>query len=311
MMISKLMQKPSCLNGQATRPHHRAFTLIELLVVVAIIALLAAILFPVFARARENARRASCASNMKQIGLALVQYVQDYDEMMPYQAVNNSAPSSYPDQPQNVKNFLSNPQFSNVFSQTMPYIKSTQLLICPSAIRPTTLPSGYSEGAYFAAPTATDDTNYNPNAAVMGRKISQNPRPAEIILMQESKTRQSQYHNYPFWINDNTGIAPSLAPDGYYNAFQYPAGVESSVTFEGQTGAYTTSINHFSGGNMLYCDGHVKWVKRSTLSLGMFGMCRINGGAPSPPYLCDESRLELTPFGGSAPGGLSVLGNIK
>src|SRR5690606_7485214 len=59
---------------------HAGFTLIELLVVIAIIAILAAILFPVFARARENARRASCQSNNKQIGLAMMQYLQDHDE---------------------------------------------------------------------------------------------------------------------------------------------------------------------------------------------------------------------------------------
>jgi prepilin-type N-terminal cleavage/methylation domain-containing protein len=57
----------------------KGFTLIELLVVIAIIAILAAILFPVFARARENARRASCQSNLKQVGLGLLQYIQDYD----------------------------------------------------------------------------------------------------------------------------------------------------------------------------------------------------------------------------------------
>src|SRR5580698_2440397 len=61
--------------------HRAGFTLIELLVVIAIIAILAAILFPVFAKAREKARQTTCASNEKQLGLAFLQYTQDYDEM--------------------------------------------------------------------------------------------------------------------------------------------------------------------------------------------------------------------------------------
>ena len=67
----------------AARRKTQGFTLIELLVVIAIIALLAAILFPAFGRARENARRSTCQSNLKQIGLGLMMYVQDYDEMGP------------------------------------------------------------------------------------------------------------------------------------------------------------------------------------------------------------------------------------
>jgi prepilin-type N-terminal cleavage/methylation domain-containing protein len=64
-------------HGKLTR---KGFTLIKLLIVTAIIVILVAILFPVFARARENARRASCLSNMKQLGLGVMQYAQDYDE---------------------------------------------------------------------------------------------------------------------------------------------------------------------------------------------------------------------------------------
>src|SRR5688572_8152662 len=74
------------MRNTATRHRQRersGFTLIELLVVIAIIAILAAILFPVFARARENARRASCQSNLKQIALGVKQYTQDYDEKFP------------------------------------------------------------------------------------------------------------------------------------------------------------------------------------------------------------------------------------
>jgi len=91
--------------------HKRGFTLIELLVVIAIIAILAAILFPVFARAREKARQTACLSNLKQIGLAILMYADDYDEALPgYQ------------QPWGV-------EWKDLLE---PYMRNKQITVCPS-----------------------------------------------------------------------------------------------------------------------------------------------------------------------------------
>lgn len=101
----------------------RGFTLIELLVVIAIIAILAAILFPVFAKAREKARTASCLNNCKQLGLAIMQYGQDYDERYPkcYTADNGAG--------SNVRWFYRNDIYSG---SIYPYIKNKQVFVCPS-----------------------------------------------------------------------------------------------------------------------------------------------------------------------------------
>jgi prepilin-type N-terminal cleavage/methylation domain-containing protein/prepilin-type processing-associated H-X9-DG protein len=125
----------------------KAFTLIELLIVISIIALLAALLFPVFARVRENARRASCASNLKQIGLCFLQYAQDYDERLP--ASSRSAGSTYvfpngstPADPS---------QYHAIWMHLAhPYAKNVQIFNCPSA-RTTT----YLGGFYWQDPDAT------------------------------------------------------------------------------------------------------------------------------------------------------------
>jgi len=119
-----------------TKRCSQGFTLIELLVVIAIIAILSAILFPVFARARENARRASCLSNLKQIGLGMMMYSQDYDERLPHYArcgpktletgVEGASSASCP-----------GGAIHYWYNVLHPYIKNTQVFNCPSAQAPT------------------------------------------------------------------------------------------------------------------------------------------------------------------------------
>ena len=99
----------------------RGFTLIELLVVIAIIAILAAILFPVFARAREKARQTSCLSNVKQLTLGALMYVNDYDETL-FGHIQGTRSDFYPP----TGDFLNWPQ------QVYPYVKNEQLYVCPS-----------------------------------------------------------------------------------------------------------------------------------------------------------------------------------
>jgi prepilin-type N-terminal cleavage/methylation domain-containing protein len=99
---------------------HRAFTLIELLVVVAIIAILAAILFPVFAQAREKARETVCTSNARQIGLQVRMYVSDYDDVMPIFYAYNSKPPAGAAGHKGIELLV------------LPYGKSMELFRCPN-----------------------------------------------------------------------------------------------------------------------------------------------------------------------------------
>jgi len=108
--------------------HESGFTLIELLVVIAIIAILAAILFPVFAKAREKARQTSCLSNVKQISLGIVQYAQDYDEMM---VANATAVYDYMS-PDGTPIHIAPPSAMLWMYLTYPYVRNVQIYRCPS-----------------------------------------------------------------------------------------------------------------------------------------------------------------------------------
>jgi prepilin-type N-terminal cleavage/methylation domain-containing protein len=103
--------------------YRRGFTLIELLVVIAIIAILAAILFPVFARARDKARQTACLSNLRQMGMAMMQYVTDYDGIYPFDLGPRATDSG------GNENYYDAAPYVRVL---MPYIRNPQLPFCPS-----------------------------------------------------------------------------------------------------------------------------------------------------------------------------------
>lgn len=143
----------------------QGFTLIELLIVIAIIAILAAILFPVFARSRENAKRMSCMSNMKQIGIGILQYVQDYDERFPMTAWKNAnnipttrkgGDATVPAEMFDVAPDGNGPKnYSTWMDYTFPYVKNLQVYVCPSR------PMPWTDGAMVSSWNGAYGNNYS------------------------------------------------------------------------------------------------------------------------------------------------------
>jgi len=174
----------------------RGFTLIELLVVIAIIAILAAILFPVFARAREKARQSSCLSNIKQAGLAVMMYAQDYDELLPRHCYQPPASSNYP------------------WSYAVqPYVKNTQIFLCPSN-------SGWRNetnccGGY------TYNLSTSPSAGTVGctnQKMAKIRRPAGLIMITEAPNGDSATAWCGYWNREtDTGDPSNVHATGRHN----------------------------------------------------------------------------------------------
>ncbi len=141
-----------------TRATRRGFTLIELLVVIAIIAILAAILFPVFAKAREKARTSSCQSNLKQLGVAFMQYTQDYDEKF-CEAWNGNAQ-------------LAANTTRNWGVALQPYIKSRQVFKCPSDTE------------------STSASSYNMNNWIGQQALAAIDQPASVLILMDGHTER-------------------------------------------------------------------------------------------------------------------------
>lgn len=222
----------------------RGFTLIELLVVIAIIAILAAILFPAFARARENARRASCMSNMKQFGISMMMYAQDYDDRFPAVLAPNNSGSGY-----------------LIFDDAIfPYVKSNQVYMCPSAYSANTRCYAYNPWVagwtnyfymYFAAPDPSRSIN-----------LSGIPAAANTVLMMESWAPQNSISSY----NVRSWFPASVVNGGvtWANRTSAPWGTYTGST-RNSAGTFISGAGtgiHISDTYIaLFADGHVKAVR--------------------------------------------------
>ena len=225
-----------------TRNRTGGFTLIEILVVIAIIAILAAILFPVFARARENARRASCQSNLKQIGLGMAQYSQDYDEKMvplvlPYQT-----------------NISGNSNLAPWRTLIQPYVKNYQVFTCPSGPKCPDV-ACTNEEPYFSSyglniKTSAGGRLGNPALGlyVGGISLSTLTYPAQFLVLVDDRLIFNSYTVHATY--------PGYYATWYQNATPF-------TDFTNNVGVPFPI--HFDGSNVLFGDGHVKWQKTTAL----------------------------------------------
>lgn len=236
------------------RKHRSGFTLIELLIVIAIIALLAAILFPVFGRARENARRSSCQSNLKQMALGWTQYSQDYDERIVPFTQNGSAGGA-----------------AVAWDRVLqPYIKNEQIFKCPS----NELFMGYTYNAVLATSGRTLAAMQNASqipiildAIGSGATPTSCTGPDAPYVCTGGSPRQS----LAFWYTNFSSNWASDTGRVLSNRFNPGAGVWNTAN---QTPGMVNTNIHFEGTNYAFADGHVKWSKSVT-----------HGGVLKPAYL--------------------------
>lgn len=218
--------------------NRKAFTLIELLVVIAIIAILAAILFPVFGRARENARRSSCQSNLKQIGLGIMQYTQDYDETMPGVSLATATTTRWEDAVQ-------------------PYVKSRQLFVCPSNTSTT----------FFTGTTGTWLNHYlgngNNNLAASAGSGFNFRRP-----MDATDPSGSAYVT--------TTLSAIQAPAQCILVSENQGNRNSSNLYSISTSGGMDFTNHLTTTNFLFADGHVKAMKPAATFRGGVNMWAVD-----------------------------------
>ena len=240
----------------------KGFTLIELLVVIAIIAILAAILFPVFARARENARKSSCQNNLKQLALGFKQYINDFDERYPLVAVTAGSATGTP--PYGWADGL------------QPYIRNTQVFQCPSDT---------AEGADDPRVEGYSDYWYNRNFVrwvprsgtflATGANESMLGSSAQTLISGDGGTTSGTATGSARYAicgtggtelqNPTTGQPATIAltsDNGTGTTGGSDAcGTQPTGTTQTTVASYPSAQIHLEGANFAYADGHVKWLR--------------------------------------------------
>jgi prepilin-type processing-associated H-X9-DG protein len=264
------------------------------LVVIAIIAILAAILFPVFARARENARRVSCASNLKQIGLALTQYTQDYDEKLPFAEEYRYGPGAQPNTTWRVLLY--------------PYVKSAQIYACPSnSTQAGTKTNGGSDPAngvpslpsHYVVNDGNSSTFWcgSPGLRRSGYSVPSGPMATIYTLAADGSPDTGTSQNFPLKISAIQSPSQLIGVCEYLN----PNGYVASTGFLAQNIAAERSVRgifagHLGTSNYLFMDGHVKALRAPATAVPV-DMWDTNRQDQSCPQLITASDTNFRGLG--------------